>query len=55
MSKGIIGKFNAGSYQAFLKEVLEKTQGPLILIQDGARYHTGKAMQAFFAERLTSI
>lgn len=54
--KGHTGKFNAESYQAFLTEVLARTQQQLILIQDGARYHTSKAMAEFFAdqtERLT--
>jgi len=54
--KGHIGKFNAESYQAFLTEVLTQTKQHLILIQDGARYHTSKAMVDFFAqhaERLT--
>lgn len=54
--KGHIGKFNTESYQAFLSEVLTKTKPHLILIQDGARYHTSKAMQEFFAhhqDRLT--
>jgi len=55
-TQGHTGKFNSDSYQAFLLQVLAKTKGHLILIQDGARYHTSKAMQAFFAqhaERLT--
>lgn len=54
--KGHTGKFNAESYQAFLTEVLAQTDQPIILIQDGARYHTSKAMVEFFAlhqERLT--
>ena len=52
------GKFCSQSYQAFLLEVLAKTQGQLILIQDGARYHTSKAMNQFFADhtdRLTRV
>jgi hypothetical protein len=44
-SQGITGKFNSDSYQAFLDAVLKQTQGHLVLIQDGARYHTSKAMQ----------
>jgi len=44
------GKFNADSYQAFLLKVLQKTRQHLILIQDGARYHTSKAMRLFFEE-----
>ena len=54
--KAHTGKFNSESYQAFLAEVLAQTNQHLILIQDGARYHTSKAMTQFFAqhqERLT--
>lgn len=48
--KGHTGKFNAESYQAFLTEVLAQTKQHLILIQDGARYHTSKAMVEFFTQ-----
>jgi transposase len=54
--QGHTGKFNAESYQVFLTEVLAETKQHLILIQDGARYHTGQAMREFFSrqeERLT--
>ena len=54
--RGIEGKFNSESYQAFLVSVLAQTTQPVILIQDGAKYHTSKAMKEFFAqhqERLT--
>ena len=54
--KAHTGRFNSESYQTFLTEVLAKTKSHLIIIQDGARYHTSKAMQQFFAqhaERLT--
>ena len=47
--QGTEGRLNSASYQAFLQGVLEQTTGPIILIQDGARYHTSQAMQAFFA------
>lgn len=49
-SKGHSGRFNAASYCAFLGEVLEQTTQPLILIQDGARYHTALKTKEFFAE-----
>ena len=45
------GRFNSESYQAFLTMVLGKTTQPLILIQDGARYHTSKACKAFFQQQ----
>ena len=51
----ITGKFNAESYQAFLVRVLACTHQHLFLIQDGARYHTSKAMQAFFALHASRI
>jgi transposase len=50
------GRFNAESYAAFLREVLAHTRRHVVVIQDGARYHTSAAMQQFFdahAERLT--
>ena len=50
------GRFNSDRYAEFLAEVLEQTSQHLILIQDGARYHTSKAMNTFFdkhSERLT--
>lgn len=50
------GRFNSDTYTTFLEEVLAKTSQHLILIQDGARYHTSKVMQEFFTahtDRLT--
>ncbi|RZB35625.1 MAG: hypothetical protein SRB2_02922 [Desulfobacteraceae bacterium Eth-SRB2] len=50
------GRLNSESYEAFLTEVLSKTRKHIILIQDGASYHTSKAMKNFFdrkAYRLT--
>jgi transposase len=48
--KGHTGRFNSDSYKAFLNEILAKTKQPLFIIQDGAPYHTSKAMQEFFAD-----
>jgi transposase len=56
--QGQTDRFNAGSYALFLTKVLAQTQQHIILIQDGARYHTSQAMQDFFAthaERLTKF
>jgi transposase len=39
--QGIDGRFNSETYQAFLLEVLTKTTRHLVIIQDGAKYHTG--------------
>ena len=40
--QGQTDRFNAGSYATFLTKVLAETQQHIILIQDGARYHTSK-------------
>ena len=50
------GRFNSESYAAFLLDVLSQTKKHVIVIQDGARYHTSQAMKQFFeahADRLT--
>jgi transposase len=46
--RGIEGKFNATSYQAFLEWVLDQTTQPLFLVQDGAKYHHAVALQPFW-------
>lgn len=54
--RGHTERFTSDSYCAFLRTVLASTTQPVILIQDGARYHTSKQTQAFFvdhADRLT--
>src|SRR5918992_3068127 len=54
--KAHTGRFNSQSYAAFLLDVLSQTPHHIVVIQDGARYHTSKAMHAFFkahADRLT--
>ena len=43
------GRFNAESYCAFLEGVLGQTTQMLLLVQDGARYHTAAKTQEFFA------
>ena len=47
--QGLTGRFNSETYAAFLTAVLAQTRQPIILIQDGARYHTSHAMRTFFA------
>jgi len=50
------GRFNAESYAAFRLEGLAHTHRHVVVVQDGARYHTSAAMQRFFeahADRLT--
>lgn len=52
------GRFNAESYCAFLEEVLGQTTQMLLLVQDGARYHTAAKTKMFFArhaERLVVV
>jgi transposase len=54
--QGQEGRFTSESYAQFLEAVLKQTTQPIILLQDGARYHTSKAMQQCFArhaDRLT--
>ena len=46
--QGIEGRFNSETYRRFLTMLLHKTKGHLIIIQDGARYHTSKAICEFF-------
>jgi transposase len=50
------GKFNAVTYEAFLRQLLESITVPIILIEDGASYHRSQAIEQFrqaHAERLT--
>jgi transposase len=54
--QGTEQRFQSDSYQSFLRDLLSQVAGPVILIQDGARYHTSKATREFFEqhkERLT--
>lgn len=56
--QGQTERFTSSTYAAFLTNVMTQTQQHIILIQDGARYHTSKAMNDFFtthAERLTKF
>lgn len=56
LAKGHVGRLNSESYEAFLRDAMNATDQHLIIIQDGARYHTSKAMASFFAvnsDRLT--
>ena len=49
--QGQDGRLNSTAYIAFLRRVLEQTMQPLVLIQDGARYHTSAETKAFFAQQ----
>jgi transposase len=48
--KGIDGRFNSESYIAFLNQLLAQVSGTIFLVQDGARYHTSKAVREFFEQ-----
>jgi transposase len=54
--QGTEQRFQSDSYQSFLCYLLSQVSGRVILIQDGARYHTSKATREFLEqhkERLT--
>ena len=46
--QGLEDRFNSDSYQTFLLYLLAQFSGPIILIQDGAKYHTSQATREFF-------
>ena len=48
-------KFNSESYIQFIKEVLSKTRKHIILIQDGAKYHTSAQTKQFLDNRQDRI
>jgi transposase len=45
--QGTEARFQSDSYQSFLQYLLSQVSGTIILIQDGARYHTSKATRDF--------
>lgn len=48
--QGTEERFQSHSYQAFLLHLLSQVSSKVILIQDGARYHTSKATREFFEQ-----
>ena len=48
-------KYNSESYKQFIEGVLAKTKKHSIIIQDGAPYHTSKAVKEFFAAHTDQI
>jgi len=48
--KGTQERFQSDSYQAFLRHLLSQVPGTIILIQDGARYHTSKSTREFLEQ-----
>jgi transposase len=53
--QGQEGRLNSAAYLAFLRRVLEQTTPPIILIQDGATYHTSAETKAFFAQQTARL
>ncbi len=53
--QGLEERFNSDSYQVFLQYLLSHFSGPVILIQDGARYHTSKATRQFIQEHQSQL
>lgn len=53
--QGQEGRLNSTASMAFLRRVLAPTTQPLLLIQDGARYHPSAETQAFFAQHAARL
>jgi transposase len=53
--QGQEGRLNSAAYMAFLTRVLAQTTQPIILIQDGAKYHTSAETKAFFAQQAARL
>jgi transposase len=53
--QGQEGRLNSAAYIAFLTRVLEQTTQPIVLIQDGAKYHTSAETNAFFARQTARL
>ena len=55
--QGIEERFNSTTYCQFLTHLLHKTTAHLIIVHDGARYHTSKDTRTFFdaQPRLTRV
>jgi len=53
--QGQAGRLNSTASVTFLTRVLEQTTQPILLIQDGATYHTSAETQAFFAQQTARL
>ena len=53
--QGQAGRLNSAAYIAFLPRVLAQTTQPILLIQDGAKYHTSAETKAFFAQQTARL
>jgi len=54
-SQGQDGRLHSTASIAFLTRVLAQTTQPIILIQDGAKYHTSAETTAFFAQQTARL
>ncbi len=54
-SQGQEGRLNSTAFIAFLRGVREQTTHPIILMQDGARYHTSAETNAFFTQQAARL
>jgi transposase len=54
-SQGQDGRLNSAAYIPLLTRVLAQTTHPIILIQDGAKYHTSAETKAFFAQQTARL
>jgi transposase len=52
---GQTDRFTSDSYCTFLTTILKATEQPIMIIQDGARYHTSKATRSFVADHATRL
>jgi transposase len=48
--QGTEARFQSDSYQSFLLHLLSRVSGKIILIQDGARYHTSQSTREFLEQ-----
>jgi len=53
--QGLDVRFNSANYQAFLQSLLAQFSGPIILIQDGAKYYTSQATREFFVQHIDRL
>ncbi len=53
--QGQDGRLNSAASIAFLTRVLERTTQSIVLIQNGAKYHTNAEKQAFFAQQAARL
>lgn len=49
------GRLNATGYIEFLKQILAQTTQPLIIVQDGAPYHTAKQTREWVAQNAARV